>query len=143
MLKTVLILLCLSIVPVSVCIAQSQEYHRLDDKIGKLDNRMDNHLEAASKLLAEIKTKLNWSIVIGATLITGLLIPWVRKKIGLGIFIFLLIGLAACPNKIEPVLEICLLDRYKCGDRCFTDKECGDICYCNREGYCIPYEINP
>jgi len=123
--------------------AQLSEHDNIQDKeLKTIDRRIDEHLEAASAILAVIETKLNIAIGVAAILVTGLLIPWVRRKIGIGLFIIIALTLAGCLPANRPIIldtsnkqiEVCQIP--PCTNRCFTNQECHYSCYCNYWGYC-------
>ncbi len=128
------------------CSASTVEHeYRQDDRAAEMDKRMDEHLEAASSILAEIETKLNIAIAVGAMLITGLLIPWIRRRVGIGLILFLALNLSSCgiwqfihdDSKLEVDKEVLICQYGYCRNRCFSNRECHPSCYCNRYGYCI------
>lgn len=99
------------------------------------DDRFDNYRDADSELarqiesrLSKIETKLGIAILVGVSLITGLLIPWVRKKIGIGMMVTLvLIGLYGCVAT-EPVQCAGLRCEHF---RCRNHFDCPPACFCD------------
>jgi len=119
----------------------SDHDYRQDDNLQGMQTVMNNHLIAASSLLAEIQTKLDIAIGIGSFLIlalASLLSPKVRKKIGMGLFLLIALNLTGCmpviPDTSNKIIEVCQYGY--CRSYCFTNAECHPTCYCARDGLC-------
>lgn len=127
------ILLLTSLFITGIVLAQPSDHdYRQDDKVISIEERINKHLESASGQLAAIEVKMNIIIGLGLLILTGFIIPWIKKKLFIWVLFALVLGISGCT--VPKTIEVCQIP--PCRNYCFTQQECHPSCYCGRDGLC-------